>query len=518
MTPSVNNVNYYRDKKSHSPPATSNVESSLLLNQLGLDQRNLNNNNTHQDHGSPNRSPNRDSPWIHTSFRLKKQKPSKVRYLSNSELLGISASILLTFIIAIAAACILVFATPIVLKHLLNFLDDLLYIGDLAKKSYSGTNISRGMSVIGTKKMLHVVENVTEESFIRHRNNGIPLLFNTEEGDVKEMLDFIYEKASKREVQLYHATGNKYYSSFESNTSRFTPLTKITVKTWLSSDFIYDVNVDNIVAVSSNILSRQAEDEEQGMTSSTTCQDTTSSDSLYAKSRMYHYLPNSNAILEFSKNSSKVLSGAPFQVEHDQLSTLLLGRRHWVIFRPDSLPQGGFNPHQNFALHQNSSLLEGTQVYHIQQRVGETVYIPEGWIYSSQSMDENSISLTFVTAQVNPGSYLYYWIQGNERLHQGDFKGAIKVFKLGLSLNRNILLLESMADAMMGNEQFLAAEEFYRECIHLNPRNPLIYSKLINLLINHANQDISHSIAELLDQAQLVGLRDVVLSYTNDAL
>jgi flavorubredoxin len=71
---------------------------------------------------------------------------------------------------------------------------------------------------------------------------------------------------------------------------------------------------------------------------------------------------------------------------------------------------------------------------------------------------------------------------------------------------------------MQRNEQFIASEEFYREALSSNPKAVTVYSKLIHLLISHANRDISDEVTDLLVQAEKAGVKDHVLSAVQSIL
>lgn len=92
------------------------------------------------------------------------------------------------------------------------------------------------------------------------------------------------------------------------------------------------------------------------------------------------------------------------------------------------------------------------------------------------------------------------------------------MYKMGLGMQRNVVLLERLADVNVLLQNYLAAEELYREVMDLNPANPIPYGKLIELLINYANKDISDSIASLLKQAEENGIKEEVLQIASKHL
>jgi hypothetical protein len=210
------------------------------------------------------------------------------------------------------------------------------------------------------------------------------------------------------------------------------------------------------------------------------------------------------------------LCGSPFHAHNQFLHYLLTGKKHWVIFKQDFLPRLGFNPQQNLRQwlknHNNgTNKLDSNNVFHVFQEEGEVLYVPEGWYHASDVLSDIAIGVSFHSIATQPSSYYYYMNEGIQRVRNNDLQGGMRLFKLGLGINRNIQLLKCYADALILAQSYTAAEEVLREILQENPQDPNIYSKLINMMINHANKDISGSISELLDQADQYGIRDTVL-------
>jgi tetratricopeptide (TPR) repeat protein len=203
-------------------------------------------------------------------------------------------------------------------------------------------------------------------------------------------------------------------------------------------------------------------------------------------------------------------------------SFLFKGQKRWIIFPPDRLPENGFDTTQllETILSSNlSKLNEHEHAFVVVQNENESVYVPEGWFYSYEVLNSSlSASINYEASTFDSSSFYQFYKYAMEKLSLGEIPAAIKYFKLGLALNRNILLLEGLADALTANSQFLSAEEFFREALVLNPQFVSAYSKLIQLMVNHASKDISESIAELLQQAEKAGVRERVLLLVQDNL
>lgn len=95
------------------------------------------------------RSPGRSTDWSRTSFKISKPKPSKTRYLSRSELLGIGLSALLSLAFTLLIFGTLYLATPIVFQQASNFLEDMAYLSRLARGAASGAQRNPSPSPLG---------------------------------------------------------------------------------------------------------------------------------------------------------------------------------------------------------------------------------------------------------------------------------------------------------------------------------------------------------------------------------
>lgn len=400
---------------------------------------------------------NRNLDWSRTSFKVKKSKPGKIRHLSKQELFGIGMSFLLSVCMAIFIAFALLHLSPIVLRHLTNFIYDVNEVGTLAKKTFFPTQIK------GSSTTIALQSNISEKIFSSQCFKQAPCLFSL--SDTPNASDKFYDFSA---------------ISMESLCSKPSP--RETELAAQSEQFITLINInatDNVGPIPNTIP------------------------------LLSSIFSNSNT-LQITKPTQDMKS-SQFKVGKGFASLLLEGKKKWVVFKQDNLPKKGLNT--KLRLEDFNQNQFDDDIFHvIFQNVMEYVYIPEGWMYAFEILEMNmSASVDFEVKQLDSSSYLQFYLQGRDKLDLGDMVAAIKFFKLGLALNRNILLLEGLGDALTANSQFLAAEEFYREVLLINPQSISVYSKLINLLVNHSHKDVSESIGELLTLASEAGVRDAVI-------
>lgn len=123
-----------------------------------------------------------------------------------------------------------------------------------------------------------------------------------------------------------------------------------------------------------------------------------------------------------------------------------------------------------------------------------------------------SISISYESTEDEVyGSFYYYLIEGNKKLLEKDYKGAIKFYRLGLAIQSDYHLYQQLAYVYEKDKLYHEAEEVYRQIIKYHPRNPYSYAMLINLLISYSSTDTSESIANLLQQGSNYGIRDIIL-------
>lgn len=403
---------------------------------------------------NPNRSYrfNNNIDWSRASFKVKKTKPGKVKYLSKTEIWSLGLSFLLSLIIAGFLVAVTVYLTPIVAKNFSNFIED---VGILSNAMTGKLNANQRKDVWSSiPQRSWQLENRDEflKTINRHKT---PVIFSALPSSVVDSCSFCRAGVEDPTQTCKELNQTEIINSVFNNSSFLTTFTG-------------DMKIF---------------------------------------SQSY---PHSSLL----------------EVIQSRFIYQVCGLQQWIIFRHDQIPTGGFDPSKPIAelleVYSNN-FKESRHVWHGDLHVNEALFIPEGWYAASSTIlgssdDENSTYITLTTPAAEQSGFMYYWSIGQQRLISGDYAGAIKMFKLGLGISRNLMLLDSMADALNANQQFLASEEFYRESIAINPRNPLTYSKLINLMINHATKDVSTSITELLDQAGAIGLHEKVLELSHNEL
>lgn len=226
-------------------------------------------------------------------------------------------------------------------------------------------------------------------------------------------------------------------------------------------------------------------------------------------------------VVSFGKRTAP-FSGTGFHAHIRSLSELIEGRKHWVIFPPNQVPASGFNPFENLAdwrEHVFPTLLATDAApIEIIQEAGQVVYIPEGWYHATQTLSESSLSIRYQPREVEPGSYYYYLVKGDQRAASDDYAAAAKLYRLGLAVQKDAVLYTRLGDALERLGQLTEAEEAYKEGLYCNPRDPYIYAMLVTFFVTHAKKDTSASVGELLQNAATYGLKEMVLKLMNDSL
>lgn len=450
---------------------------------------------------SPEKSPNF---WHKTSFKIGKSKPSKTRYLTRKELFGLGMSVVVSCILSMTMLAILYYGTPVLADKLLFFFN---FSTSNRHEVQSGTlQQVKPTGVAIARKVIKVYNNLSPENFKEnYLSKNIPLLFTLQEDsksglcleDVVTRLDAF---DADEIIQLLPMSGFGTLSPETLHGSKSTPL-----KTYMTSSDKIDVRTCCFLISDSHLAKKL---------------DLSLRSLIKAESEIYLSVFNEQPRIVISRNDER-LCGSPFHAHKQTLHYLVQGKKHWVVFKQDSVPPGGFNPQYNlrqWLKSYNNITHQVDNVFHIFQEEGQFVYIPEGWYHATDTQADLSVGISFPSTSTSSTSYFHYMIEGYERIKSNDVQGGIRLFKLGLGINRNIQLLEHLADALIKDHSYTAAEDVLREMLQYNPQNPTIYSQLISMMINHANKDVSESISELLDQAERYGLREHVLTLSQESL
>jgi tetratricopeptide (TPR) repeat protein len=147
----------------------------------------------------------------------------------------------------------------------------------------------------------------------------------------------------------------------------------------------------------------------------------------------------------------------------------------------------------------------------------QALYIPEGWYHASQTSSDHSVSVRYSPPHELPGAFYYYLVRGDAKRAAGDYTAAVKLYRLGLALQRDITIVTHMGMALEQLGLYVEAESAYTEAVERNPRNAQHYVRLANLLVSHAVDDSSVKVGNLLQRADSFGLKEKVLLLLKDA-
>lgn len=486
--------------------------------------------NNGQSHSPGRRSGNRSSSsqWSRTSFKIGKAKPSKIRYLTREEIFGIGLALVLSFIFTSGMIALLIYGTPVAFEQLQ-------YLSGQVREVFAGLRDANDTEVAAhTEPMqqtsrqplnyakdlsnqLNLLDDLTENAFKAKYYKQSPVLFTFPLcSDNKDIISSFLEQAENTNITVQSL--DSYYISSKENHE--IPSLKLGWKEFY--DFQFSLNPpysNHHYYACDQLLYSQLQPALQHSLLDLLFLSLPSLKSSYLTSVKEVCVGHADARF----------SGTSFHFTKERIHYLAQGEMHWILFpsTSDGIPSHGFNPLRNLQQwieqlpHPPSSVLKLPTITHIIQKPGQFVYIPEGWYHASQTISDNP-SISFIFEQKEPSSptnYYYYFEEGNHRINEhDDYKGALRMYKMGLGIQRNVYLLEKLADVNVLLQNYLTAEELYREVMDLNPLNPIPYGKLIELLINYANKDISDSIASLLKQAEEKGIKEEVLTLANDHL
>jgi tetratricopeptide (TPR) repeat protein len=146
----------------------------------------------------------------------------------------------------------------------------------------------------------------------------------------------------------------------------------------------------------------------------------------------------------------------------------------------------------------------------------QVVYVPEGWYHATQTISDYSISVRYEPPDDLPGEYYYYLRRGDAKAAVQDFAGAVKLYRLGLAIQKDTVLLTHLGRALEQLALYTEAEAAYTEAVERNPRNAFHFVRLINLFVSHAAKDSSERVSELLQRAEAFQLKAEVLRLLKD--
>eukprot|EP01039_Chlorochromonas_danica_P006973 gene6973-7715_t len=444
--------------------------------------------------GSPARSPASSSTqWSRTSFKLSKPRPSKTRYLTRSEVLGISLSIVLSFLVAASVAFIIYLATPLAYHHINLFVSD---VTEIAQAMRDGPSSPRNSAGKQSTKIFSL------RSMDKSLLPSTPALISLSDGAALEKrLEEMSFASGWRDISIWSM--GKCFDRKDSS-----PAARISLHL-LASNHSFDLPSLNLekgqhycAIEDESMLVEEVIGEEMGIGGSFL-------DLKYLR-------PAVRLSVEIMQPE---LKGSNFHAEPASLTYLVEGKRHWVLFPPLHGPHHGYSPQWPLQLWLRRRDERDGHMISITQHARQWIYVPDGWLWATMTEgEEASIALSLLARQPSRQTFLYFLMEGDIKMKQGDYTAAIRIYKLGLGVSRHIDLLLRLAEAHIGLQAFTAAEELLRDAIRLNPRHCLAYGKLIEILVLHGNRDVSDAIADLLHQAESHGVKEEVLRLADEAL
>ena len=410
-----------------------------------------------------------------------KSRNSKAKYLTKSELIGIGLSAVLSFIIVISAMLIIQTTSWTVYNNVTDLLEAIHLVFSEASMRSSNSTPQSPISHI-----LPLLNDVSLEYFQRNYFQRNPMVFSlthptpSARDNIFSILKKKYAKQRVRSVNVYTMTDNSLSGGHDRIDAE-----KQKRSTWWSKSKNEPPQA-NIIAFPAIEIAlrdfRAAESIEQlnSATKGMKSQQTRSHDDNYfylndceaisqmpdIKEILKNNFPTLPSQLSMNSSSPKIadnildwdeesvclsigrgnitaFSGSGFHIHKHSVSVLLSGRKHWVIFPPDRVPTMGFNPFENLeqwllsvyphisqAMSGGSPLLD-SMPFEVLQQAGEAVYIPEGWYHATRTLGLESVSVRFQAKAADPNNFYFYLVDGEQRLREKDFNGAIMSFKLG---------------------------------------------------------------------------------------
>jgi len=449
------------------------------------------------------------------SFKLTRPKASKAKYLTSSEFSGIGMSIILSLAIALTIVLTGMYVGPIILTFVTDQIREVVLASRNAHRQHPSSNvdvppapvqkITRILTLDSTVNCSYFVSSIAGKSaFVFPLQNMQP-----------HLADQLYAQFSESLVQV------QSIDAIESSHMRKvsdTPALSMTLQKYRDFDWSLNPelgNINHFVTDSAMLSSNPA--------FSTLLPSLALPDSVGTNATCsLRHPPFGDFVahtLLFGKNTSN-LSGRGFHAHKRSLSVLLTGRKRWAIYPPHQVPSDGFNPLENLHDWREQVLPRLTSSdlapYEVVQEAGQAVYVPEGWYHATQTLSAESVSVRFTPADEENGKYYYYLARGDQKIVAGDPTAAVKLYRLGLALQKDALLLTHLGHALELLGLFVEAEEAYKDALRRSPRNPFIYTMLINLFVSHSAKDASAGIAELLERAEEFGLKSTVLELMKD--
>lgn len=265
-------------------------------------------------------------PMHKVSFKLTKPKPSKIKYLTQSEIIGICISILISFGISIIVVSIGINVVPVILRKTVEIVKEL---ADIAKG-----NMDRAVQKPPTySRYLTVHSDLNCNTFSSEYEDKDPVLFETTswvkipESGVETTCGSVLES---------HTIDLRPFEVFADMAPDIenAPGMEMTVNQFMKGEFTLNSDMENgnhwAFTTNRNALPQQLLPAglKLPLSLSTAAHE---SDTCATHSHpLADFVPVS---LAWARNTSE-LSGGPFHAHTRSVSLLLQGRKRWVLFPP----------------------------------------------------------------------------------------------------------------------------------------------------------------------------------------
>ena len=463
---------------------------------------------------SPVRARSDPRPNHKVSFKLTRPKASKAKYLTSSELSGIGMSIILSLVIALTIVLAGMYIGPIVLTFVTDQIREFVLASRNAHRQHQPNNIDSPPPVHKITRVLTLDSTVNCSYFASSIAGKNAVMFPLQNFP-PHLADQLYSEFPEYlvQVQSIDTIENAYNIKVPD-----TPVLSMMLQKY--RDFEWSLNPElghtNHYVTENTILSSNPAFSALLPSPVLPGSVETNAACTLRNPPFGDFVAQS---VSFGKNTSN-LSGRGFHVHRRSLSVLLSGRKRWAIYPPHQVPSDGFNPLENLHDWREQVLPKLTSSdlapYEVIQEAGQVVYVPEGWYHATQTLSAESVSVRFTPADEESGKYYYYLARGDQKIAAGDPTAAVKLYRLGLALQKDAILLMHLGHALEQLGLFVEAEEAYKDALRRSPRNPYVYTMLINLFVSHSAKDASTGIAELLERAEEFGLKSTVLELMKD--
>ena len=457
---------------------------------------------------NPVRSRSEPRPMHKVSFKFTRPKHSKAKQLTTSELCGIGLSLVLSFVFALIIVYFGIKVVPVIAQLAADIIRELM----LADNNIHQRNIEEAQSR-KLSQFLTVNDNINCSFFASNVADKNALLFTSQKWD-DQMVSQIFTTYSAESIQL------QTIESIENPTTRqisSSPDMSLTIQEFQAFEWSLNPQVGHLNHYVSDLqLLNKTKDLASMLQIPTLPNSVEQNDTCTLRYPPFRdFVPE---VVSFGKNTPG-LSGRGFHAHRRSVSLLLSGRKHWAIFAPNQVPASGFNPLDNLHDWRSNTQLAASDPVAVEiiQEAGQAVYIPEGWYHATETLSENSISVRYQPAGEQAGQYYYYLSRGDQKVAMGDAAAAVKLYRLGLALQKDATLLSHLGRALELLGLFADATEAYKEAIARSPRDPFLYTMLINLYVTQSSKDASTSISELLENAEALNLKSTVLELMKDS-